>query len=116
MSLYSLCPSVSFGFVTQAPQWTAVAVLCAVTGVFTAVTACGLEAGSTDACHMLAHRADIVIFGGVVMEVVVIERVGLVTRVLLEVEAVVFDVSLHAGFDHKAVVLFGAIAIVGHCY
>ena len=41
------------------------------------------------------------------------ERVGIVPRTLFEVEAVVFDVSLHAGLVHKAVVLFRTVAGVG---
>ena len=62
---------------------------------------------------VLAHRADIVVFGCVVVEVAVMERIGFVARTLFDVEAVVFDVGLHAGLVHEAVVLFGAIAGVG---
>ncbi len=43
------------------------------------------------------------------------ERIGFVARTLFEVEAVVFDVSLHAALVHEAVVLFRAIAGVGNC-
>jgi hypothetical protein len=34
------------------------------------------------------------------------ERIGLVARALFQMEAVVFDVCLHAGLVHEAVVLF----------
>lgn len=69
--------------------------------------------GGADARHVLPHRADVIVFVGVVMEVVVMEQAGVVARALFEVETVVFDVSLHSGFIHEAVVLFGAIARVG---
>lgn len=62
---------------------------------------------------MLSHRADIVVFGCVVVEVVVMERIGFVAGTLFDVEAVVFDVGLHAGLVYEAVVLFRTIAGVG---
>ncbi len=43
------------------------------------------------------------------------KRVGFVARALFDVETVVFDVSLHAGLVHEAVVFFRAIAGVGDC-
>ncbi len=107
------CSSVSFGFVAQAPQWALLTVLRAVACAFAPVTACGLRTGGADASHVLSHRADIVVFGCVVVEVVVMERIGFVAGTLFDVEAVVFDVGLHAGLVHEAVVLFRTIAGVG---
>ena len=107
--------SVVFGFVAETSQRAAFAVLCAVTCVFAAVAACGLGVGSSDARHVLAHRADVIVFISIVMEVVVMERVGFVARALFEVETVVLNVSLHAGIVHEAVVFFRAVAGVGHC-
>lgn len=63
---------------------------------------------------MLSHRADVIIFGNVVVEVVVMESVGLITRPLFNVETVVFDVGVHACLVHESVVFFGAIAGVGN--
>lgn len=54
---------------------------------------------------MLTHRADVIVFFGVVVEVVVMKRIGLVSRTLFEVETVLFDVGLHTGLFHEAVVL-----------
>ena len=67
-----------------------------------------------DAPHVLPHRTDIVVFGCVVVEVVVMERIGAVAGMLFEVETVVFDESLHACLVHEAVVLFRTIPGVGH--
>ena len=50
---------------------------------------------------MLSHRADVIILGSIVVEVVVMERIGFVARTLFEMEAVVFDVSLHTGLVHE---------------
>lgn len=47
------------------------------------------------------------------MEVVVVERIGFISRTLFYVETVVFDVSIHAALVHEAVVFFRAIAGVG---
>ena len=63
---------------------------------------------------MLSHGADVVVFFCVVVEVVVMERIGLVTWTLLYMEAVVLDVGLHAGLVHEAVVFLGAISRVGN--
>lgn len=71
--------------------------------------------GGADTPHVLPHRADVIVLVGVVMEVVVMKRVGFVARALFDVETVVFDVSLHAGLVHEAVVFFRAIAGVGDC-
>ena len=113
--VYLDCTSVAFGFIAQAPQRAAFAILCAVTCVFAAVAACGLGVGSSDARHVLAHGTYIIVLGGVVIKIVVMERIGLVARALFEVETVVLDVSLHAGIVHEAVVFFRAVAGIGHC-
>ena len=113
--VYLDCTSVAFGFIAQAPQRAAFAILCAVTCVFAAIAACGLGVGSSDARHVLAHRADVIVFISIVMEVVVMEGIGFVARALFDMETVVLDISLHAGIVHEAVVLFRAVAGVGHC-
>ena len=87
--------------------------MSAVSRVFTAVAACGLCVGGADAGHVLPHRAYVIVLGGVVVEVVVMEWIRFVARTLFQMEAVVLDVSLHAGLVHEAVVLFRAIAGVG---
>lgn len=69
--------------------------------------------GGADACHVLAHRTDVIVLVGVVVEAIVMEGIGLVARTMFKVEAVVFDVGLHSGLVHEAVVLFRAIAGVG---
>ena len=101
---------VSFGLVAHTSQRTALAVLRAVTCVFAAVAACGLCVGCADTGHMLSHRADVIVFNRVVVEIVVVEWVWLIARALLEMETVVLDVCFHAGLVHEAVVLLGAIA------
>ena len=100
---------VTFGLVAHTSQRTALAVLRAVTCDFASVAACGLCVGCADTGHMLSHRADVIVFNRVVVEVVVEEWVWLVVRALLEMEAVVLDVRFHAGLVHEAIVFLGAI-------
>lgn len=59
---------------------------------------------------MLSHRADVIVFNRVVVEVVVVEWVWLVARALLEMETVVLDVCFYASLIHEAVVFLEAIA------
>ena len=106
-------PSVAPCLVAQAPQRTAVAVPCAVACRFASVAAGGFGVRGSDARHMLPHRTDTVVLVGIVEEVFGSERIRLVVRTLLKVEAVVLDVGVNPGFVHEAVVLFGAVAGVG---
>lgn len=48
-----------------------------------AAVACGLCVGCADTGHMLSHRADLIVFDRVVVEVVVVEWGWLVLRALL---------------------------------
>ena len=100
------CPPVFPCLIAKATQRATLAVLGAVDCILAAVSACGLRVGRADASHVLAHRADVIVPGCVVVETVLMERVRLVAGALLEVEAVVFDVGLYARLFHEAVVLF----------
>ena len=53
---------------------------------------------------------------GIAVEVVVMERIGLVSGTLFNMEVVVSYVGIHTGLVHKAVVFFRAIAGVGYCH
>ena len=105
---------VTFGFVALASQRAAFAVLCAVSVAFASVAAGGLGMGGADAGHMLAHRTDVIVLLGVIMETVVVERIGPVARTLFEMEAVVLDVRLHTGLIHETVVFFRAVTGIGN--
>ena len=104
----------TFGSVALAPQRASFAVLCSVPGTLASVAAGGFGMGGADAGHVLAHRADVIVLLGVIMETVVVERIGLVARTLFEVEAVVFDVWLHTGLVHETVVFFRAVTGIGN--
>ena len=67
------------GFIAEASQRTALAVLCAVSCTFAAAAACRLGVGGTGAGHVLSHGTDELGLVGVVVEVVLTERIGLVT-------------------------------------
>lgn len=105
---------VTFGFVALASQQAAFAVLRTVSGAFASVAAGGFGMGCADAGHMLAHRANVIVLLGVIMETVVVERIGLVAWTLFEVEAVVLDVRLHAGLVHETVVFLRAVTGIGN--
>ena len=53
---------------------------------------------------------DIIIFVGIIMEVVVVERIGFISRTLFEIESVVLDISLHSGLVHEAIVFLRTVA------
>ena len=103
-------PPVSLGLVVHASQRTPVTPLCPIAGTFTAISAVGLFVCGADARHVLSHGADEIVLLGIIVEVVVVERIGTVPRALLEMEPVVLYVSLHSGLVHEAVVLLGAVA------
>ena len=50
--------------------------------------------GVASAGYVLSHRADVIVFVGVIVEVVVMERVGFEARTLFNMEAVVLFVGL----------------------
>lgn len=81
-----------------------------IAGIVTSITTCSLCVPCSDAGHVLPHRADIIIFFRIIVEAVVMERIGLVSGTLLNMEAVIFDVGLHAGFVHETVVFFRAVS------
>lgn len=81
----TVCP----GSVTKAAQRASSAVPSLVYGAFTAVSAGSFCMGGSDACHVLAHRASIVVFLCVVMEIVMMEWIGFVTRALLRSRIIV---------------------------
>lgn len=58
----------------------------------------------------MPHRTDVIIFVGIIMEVVVVERIGVIARTLFEMESVVLDISLHPGLVHEAIVFLRAVA------
>lgn len=63
---------------------------------------------------MLSHQADIAVFDGIIVEVVVTQWIGFVERTLFKMESVVLDICLHAGLVHEAVVFIRAITGVGN--
>lgn len=67
----------------------------------------------SSACHALSRWADEIILFGIIVNAVVVERIGTVSRTLFEMEPVVLHVGFHSGFVHEAVVLLGSVTRVG---
>lgn len=100
--------------VAPATEWASIAVLRSIACACGEVSACGLSLGRPGAFHVLPHGTDVIVFLLVVIQAVLMERIRCVARTLFQMEAVVLDIGLHAGFLHEAVVLFRAIPRVGN--
>lgn len=104
-------PSVLLGLVTEATA--SLTSHRTVTGFFRDIAAPYFGTRGADPAHALAHRVDIIILLGVVIQAVGMERVRFVTETLLDVETVVFHIFLDARLVHEAVILLGTIARIG---
>ena len=106
-------PLVGLGLVTEAAQGTPLASYGAITGALGDITALRPGLYRTAPGHALPHRAYVIISFLIIIEAVGMKGVRFIAGTVFQMETIVFDEPLNAGFVHETVVLFRAVSGVG---
>lgn len=106
-------PLVGLGLVTEAAQGTPLASYGAITGALGDITALRPGLYRTGPGHALPHRAYVIISFLIIIEAVGMKGVRFIAGTVFQMETIVFDEPLNAGFVHETVVLFRAVSGVG---